>query len=447
MRLPRHFDSMTDFLILYEHKNREIENCVLLQLELERRGYNVRIENIITPSIRYIRPKVVIAPHFYNDDQVVMFGDNYWHSNKALLSMQYEQVLARGEYANPNDLHYPKGQAKKAHHIAWGNAQTKRYIECGIDKENVHETGFISMDLFREEFRSYFKTRKEIASEFSLDIDKEWILFVSSFSYVNRSEDDMKILRGLNVWADLKAKIANESFNTVLDWFSKAAELYPNKLFIYRPHPAEKDNPKIKEVEGRIPNFRCIDEGSMRQWALVIDRAYNWYSTSAADLFFAHKPTKLLRPVPIPEEIDMELFDNFERITDYERFIDSIENTEDETTLDSRLLESYYGDGKGRMAFQKVADVCEKLAKDEQLWYNYDYEVISEKERGVKRKIWNMLRIPLYYMCCTFKVGEWKIFPEHIQRTMRLYKNDIYGVNHEIESLRKRFKPILDIIK
>ena len=36
-----------DFLILYEHTVREYESDLLLKLELERRGYTVRILSLI----------------------------------------------------------------------------------------------------------------------------------------------------------------------------------------------------------------------------------------------------------------------------------------------------------------------------------------------------------------------------------------------------------------
>ena len=38
---------MLDFLIMYEHKNREINSDCLLKVELERRGYTVKIENTV----------------------------------------------------------------------------------------------------------------------------------------------------------------------------------------------------------------------------------------------------------------------------------------------------------------------------------------------------------------------------------------------------------------
>lgn len=434
---------MKDVLILYEHKNRELENSVLLMLELNRRGYSVSIKNINSPSRFFINPKVLVAPHIYNDDQVYMFGKNIWNSNNALVSLQYEQVLARGEYANPNDLHFPKGEAKYAHHIAWGPAQTKRYLQCGIKRENIHETGFISMDLFRKEFRSYFKSRDEIAHELNIDTNKEWILFVSSFSYVDRSEEEMIGLRELNVWADLKAKIANTSFAVVLDWFTRAASQNPDKVFIYRPHPAEKNNQRLKEIELKYSNFRCIDNYSMRQWALIIDRAYNWYSTSAADLYFAHKPSILLRPIPIPEEIDMELFDNFKRITSYEDFIETVKNSDQETMLDASLIESYYGDGKGRMAYKKVADVCEKLIKGTLETYNYNYT----RSKDHKLKFWEYVKVPLYYISYIFGFKEWYFLPSHMKKTMKLYRKDIYGVRDEVKRLKKRFAPIIDSIE
>ena len=56
---------MIDFLICYEHVNREVENDALIKYELERRGYTCEIIPFSGPGFaRFCREKarVVVTP-------------------------------------------------------------------------------------------------------------------------------------------------------------------------------------------------------------------------------------------------------------------------------------------------------------------------------------------------------------------------------------------------
>ena len=113
---------MIDFLILYEHKARELENICLLKIELENRGYSVEILNIHEiKRLRYLfwkKPKVLITFALYDDQ------DFYGHVNSIVgninkvVNLQWEQVLS--EKAIENGLYNPKGKAALAVHLSWG---------------------------------------------------------------------------------------------------------------------------------------------------------------------------------------------------------------------------------------------------------------------------------------------------------------------------------------
>ena len=107
---------MIDVLILFEHKNRELENACLIATELERRGFSTRIECIYSLRRYFVKARILIVPHLYNDDQVVMFCKNIWLSNTIVIDMQYEQVLRASQH---NGIHNPSGQAINANHLAW----------------------------------------------------------------------------------------------------------------------------------------------------------------------------------------------------------------------------------------------------------------------------------------------------------------------------------------
>lgn len=441
---------MVDVLILYEHRNREIENCALLAEELSFRGYKVKIENIFSPWKYFRKPKVLVVPHLYNEYQLIHFAKNIWLSNDKIISLQYEQVLSKGCRENENDLHRPSGQAKYAHHVSWGESQTKRYLDGGIQRENIHETGFISMDLLRSEFSKYLKSKQELSEEFQLDPQKEWVLFISSFSHANRTKAEIAEFEKLNPLSPLFAEITKKSYPIIVDWLKRAAKSFPNKVFIYRPHPAEKFDENLKRVESECPNFRCINKYSMRQWVYVIDLSFNWISTSATDLYFAKKPCFLLRPYVIPEEIDMDILNSVKTLSTYEDFIYEISNYKKNICIPNNpTIEYYYGKNNGRMAFLKTADICEKLMIGELHGHKFDYgksrfNVTNEKK--IKSIIKEYVKMSLFFFLNSFEIEYLPILSEKHLEKLRRYKVDVYGIKKDITQYRKRFSTIIPII-
>ena len=88
-----------------------------------------------------------------------------------------------------------------------------------MSKENIHLTGHIGMDLNYPQFDEVFMTRKEISREFSLNENKKWHLFISSFSYCNMSSAQKKRLSGMIGQTDEIIKIQEESKKTIIQWF------------------------------------------------------------------------------------------------------------------------------------------------------------------------------------------------------------------------------------
>lgn len=436
---------MIDVLILFESRSRELENCALLATELELRGYKTMIKSTYSPFKYFVKPKVLVVPHLYNDQQLVGFAKNMWLSNKKIVDLQYEQIL--GTCIKEDDIHNPKGQAKLAHHVAWGEDQAKRYRSVGIPESNIHITGSMSMDLMREKFANYFLSKEEIANKCQIDASKEWILFVSSFAYANRTEEEIHRYEQMNPTARLFSKISDDTFTQMIEWLKKATEKYSDKEFIYRPHPAEKISCKVYEIEKLYSNFHVVEESSMRQWARVADKIYNWYSTSIADIFFAHKCCYILRPVKIPENLEVSILEGAKYITEYEEFERSIAYSAFHFPISSDRMEYYYGKADAPMAYQQIADLCKKFIDETYEGVDYNYGNYS---RFNMRNIDNMLRaslywmnIPFYLFCKTFKVKK-VFFPfQRKQHVVSLFVKDIYGIGKDLIIYKKRLRPVL----
>lgn len=440
---------MTDVLILYEHKNREIENSALLAEELSYRGYKVRIESIYSPWKYFLKPKLLVVPHLYNEEQLIRFAKNIWLKNDKILSLQYEQVQPQGSENLNTDIHYPSGQAKYAHHIAWGDSQMERYLEGGLPPENLHKTGFISMDLLRKEFQSYLKSKEELASEFSIDSQKEWVLFISSFTMVNRSSEEIK--EYTKAWTDTPtfAELSNKSYPIIIDWLKRAAHDFPEKVFIYRPHPAEKFDKVLKALESRYSNFRYIESYTMRQWVVVADLSLNWISTSIADLYFAKKPCYLLRPIDIPRSIDMGILSEVKKIESYAELFSTLNQGVYNLMDSNMLLDFFYGGNNGRMSYLKTADVCEKLLSDKLKGYKFDFYMSRfniANSTNTLNILWEYLKIVIYAILIIFHISNIPFLSNLWKKKLAIYSKDVYGVKGEVVKYRHRFAPIVKTI-
>ena len=436
-----------DILIIYEHKTRELENSALISAELKRRGYTCRVLYMYPQIMRWnISAKVILVPHLYNDYQLDFFIRNKYQNNRCVIDLQYEQVLSK---SSEDGCHNPEGQAMLAQHTAWGKAQVERYIHHGINPSNIYDVGCVSMDLLRPEFRDYFLTKAQIALRFGLDEKKEWVLFISSFSYAKRTKQSIEQLSKLNPDAKLFAKISDDSYNTILEWLYKAARNNPNKLFIYRKHPAELDDNTLHKFEKELPNFRSIDDFSMRQWAIVADKIYNWYSTSLADLYFVHKSCYILRPFEIPKEQEVSIMVGGKFITNYDSFAQTLNKKDNEFPVSAENVKYFYSNvDTGKMAYERIADLCEDMIRNPLM--GVDYQLPFHKKK-ILSCIKNLYEIILFQYGKRVKTNMYVIkFFEHfpllknVAARLALYNKDLFQADKLMDDYYKRFCGILN---
>ena len=432
---------MVDVHIIYEHKARELENSCLLKAELEHRGYSVKISNMYSPLRYFVKSKLLIVPHLYDDKQVSELCKNFWLSNTKVLDMQYEQILNKEEINKTDIIHNPQGQAKNAFHLAWGNSQAIRYRMYGIKPNRICIGGSISIDLLNPLFDPCFLDRNSISKEFGLDATKKWNMFISSFSYNEKSIDKLELL-SQKIPSTLKfAECSRKSYSIIVEWFKEACLNNPNQIFIYRKHPAEEKTNKLLELERQFDNFYYISKYSIRQWVRVADVFYNWYSTSYVDLYYSHKKMYLLRPVVIPDKIDIDIFDDIEKIQTKKMFLKSLESSVDVDKQNNIKLENYF-DVTDKYAFEKISDICERLIKsDEHVNYKYKSSRFDMTDTGSFLKIvCSYINVILYLSCIVFKIKKLGPFKK---AQLFNYKNEIYGASNDGKKYLENFKKIL----
>ncbi len=435
-----------DVLIVYEHRAREIENACLLALELERRGFTTQIHYLGSFKKYFIKARIVVTPHLYNNFHIYILAKNFWRSHNKLISLQYEQVL-NSKPVEADDIHDPKEEAIHAQHIAWGEAQSQRYLCHGIAPSNIHITGHIAEDLMYPEFNSYFKSREELSQEFSMDNCKKWVLFFSSFSYANKGENQIAAYEKLNPNAREFADLSNKTQDIFIEWFTNICANNSDIILIYRPHPAEIVCDGFKKMEKKYSNFRIIREYTARQWIKSADLLYTWYSTSLADTYFAKKQCLILRPIDIPAHIEVDLLKGCIPITSFEEFSKSLYDLANINSYpyDVNRLVHYYGSFQESRAYIRIADLCEKMM-NENMGYNYTcygnrWNISNDK--GVVKILISFISHILCDLCLKIKLSNF--LPGRIGRNSTLlhFEKECFHVNEDILEIKERLKPII----
>ena len=184
-------------------------------------------------------------------------------------------------------------------------------------------------------------------------------VFISSFSYVNLPEEYAQDA------GDQFIKICTESQKIVLQWIERILTEREDVFFIYRPHPAEASNIKLNEMEKRIDRFRVINQHSVKQWILIVDQIYNWYSTSFMEIFSAGKSCFLLRPIKVPLENEIEIFLTASFIENYDEFSATIDMKSQFPVSSDIMYQNYFVDSN-EATYIKAANELERIYSDQE---------------------------------------------------------------------------------
>ena len=270
-----------DFKITYEIKPRDLDNIILIKKELERRGYTVSMQNAF--ATYPVKAKVIAG--LMDDSSYIAGHLSTCPTAHRFINLKPEQIFNNAADTEEDLSLAIRGHAKQALNIAWGDNSVRRYTEIfGVPKENVYKTGHITMDLLREEFRSFYKSKKDLCREFSLDPEKRLYLYISSFVWDALTESVIKGYRASHSGGDplKKVKMSVDSKVGTMEWFDRILPDHPECEFVYRPHPAEAKSEKLKKFAERHKNFHVITNYSVRQWIVAADKIYTWYKIGRA---------------------------------------------------------------------------------------------------------------------------------------------------------------------
>ena len=355
-----------DFLILYEHTVREYESDLLLKLELERRGYQVEIRQLLDPKYRRLfgqdKPEVLVASCMYDNEAINSHVYNNIGRCDKIVNLHWEQMLSdtqeEGDWFNMN------GNAKRCIQTCWGKRTAARLQAHGMDPKNTPVTGAVMMDFLRPEFKGYFKDKAALCRDFGLDPDKKLHLYISSFGYASMSEEEVAELSRM-AGTDFTGFAATNriSMDQTLRWFDAYLGDHPEVELVYRRHPSEWNSPALEELTRKRPNFHVIFADSVKQWIVAADSISIWMSTAIAEVYMAGKSCHILRPVPIEHEYDPVIYKGARYVTSYEEFCTAMAQSDPPFPIRREVIEGYF-DPSPRPAYLRMADLLEQVYRE-----------------------------------------------------------------------------------
>ncbi|TYZ24506.1 surface carbohydrate biosynthesis protein [Selenomonas ruminis] len=361
---------MASIVILYEHKAREMETVLLLRYELMRRRHDVSIFQIDDLSrMKYLFKKtdLVITPFLYGDYELKKYVLEIFGCVNRICNLQWEQIYNRGGKNNPK--RNPKGNAKYATHICWGMDTYNRLISDKCINSVI--TGAPQMDFLKDDFNNWYLDKETLYSKYGIDKNKKTLLFISSFSYLGLSDEkleELKLLVDFNPY--LFRDLTEKSRDVILSWFDNIMRENDNINIIYRPHPGEVMDDRMRDLCNRYKNIFFIGEESVSQWIVRCDAILNWYSTAGVEAFFANKNNIFLRPFEFPIDMDYEMFGSVCTAKTYNDFRELILNEEavneyyKNNPLDKKVALYYLIDKK--FSFIKIVGVIEKMLQEKE---------------------------------------------------------------------------------
>lgn len=393
-----------DFMFVYEHKVRELENLCLLKYELDKRGYRTKIvqieeEEAITAMRPIYHARVVVTMACYQNSSIEWHTKNFVKFDK-IIDLQWENIVFPMDEKDEKAYKNYSGVAKEVVRVSWGEMNRKRMLEVAhMDPKKVKLIGHVGMDFLRDELKGYYRSKEDVVKDYSIPADKKIFLFISPyFSDYHTEEYLVEMCKRFGEgWRSYYKDCMLPSKKVILDWMSRICGERKDVVFIYRPHPGE-ESAQAETMAKKYDNFRVISELSVKQWILISDKIYTGNSSTFVEAFFAKKMCYFLFPYPVPEDYELFMIKGADRITDYETFKQSTQDNDMPFPVKEEIIDSIYSIDWQKPSHIKFADMAEEVLKDS--YYNLTKEQLRSyyHKMGILEKCEKMFtRItPLY---------------------------------------------------
>lgn len=377
-----------DFLFIYEHKVRELENLCLMKYELDKRGYKTKILHIEdAEALKAMRPiyhaKVVVTMACYDNRTLE------WHVKKfvtfdKVIDLQWENIVFPMDEKDEHAYKNYSGITKDVVRVSWGEMNRNRMLDVvKMDPGKVKLIGHVGMDFLRDELKGYYRSKEDVLGEYQIPADKKIFLFISPYFSDHHTEEYLEKMckRFGEGWRSYYQDCMLPSKKVILDWMSRICETREDVVFVYRPHPGEESR-QADEMEKKYRNFKVIRTLSVKQWILVSDKVYTGNSSTFVEAFFAKKMCYLLFPVPVPSDYELAFLKDADKIKDYQDFeLTTRDNDQRPFPVSERLIDEVYTIDWDKPSYVKFADMAEEVI------HNPYYNLTKKQLRAYHHKM------------------------------------------------------------
>lgn len=444
-----------DFIFIYEHKVRELENLCLLKVELESRGYSVLLKCYLEMEFfQYQKPeyhaKVLGIFACYNNLTLRICVRQLIKFDK-LVDFQWEQSISKEQESSGSFRNFTE-IGRDAVHISWGKANYFRLKDvAGIREENLKLCGNIAMDFVQPEFYGYYSSREEILAKYHIDDKKKICMFFANFKSTGFSEEELEELRQkFGEGRMAMHQVAVKSQKKILEWVEKLVIHNPDIVFIYRPHPGEKCD-EARKLEEKYSGFRVISDYSVRQWIMIADVLFSWHSTVMVEAYYAGKNCYHLEPYQIPEEQKARIYDSIHPVQSYDVFESIVKGRPYDLNISDQLMDDYYGYDKSRFSFLRMADALEEVFVDDGYFMTDAVKrerIYQRKNGGIKDAVWRIgvVNAAYWFIIKKYydKMKKYKVFEKKIGwygERLELIRENV-ATNDEMRHTEEKVKAV-----
>lgn len=319
-----------DVVYLYEKALRELDVACAVKA-LAQRLYGLRIE-IVQQNYGYpyarknFRPRVVALPFCYQNRSNNIYFTSW---RKAIFfNLTWEQLF----YPGNRTAKTPRGDFAVKHviHHAWSDIYADFLRQQGVPAHHIFVNGNLAYALYDEPYRSYFKQRGELASQYKLDPKRKWVFFPENYNWAFYDEGMLnQMIRDGQKPADIyeMKEFSTRSFEAVIRWCKALVDRGDIELII-RPRPATLPEDFVVKIKGIIhfipERMHITQQESVREWILASDTVISSYSTSLIETAISGKAAYMLEPYPLPVSLRHEWYELLPHLTTEKEFLDVV---------------------------------------------------------------------------------------------------------------------------
>ncbi|WP_418357293.1 hypothetical protein ACNH6B_13810 [Shewanella basaltis] len=305
-----------DVLLVFEHVSRELESLFIIKAELEKKGLSVAIAPMHFDryySILSYHPKILVLPYLYSENNKTLkqFRDLYG-DDVVCLNLHHEQ------FYNDDTKHHmlPKDDySKNVFHLCWSDKFKDDLIQIGVKDIDIEVLGNPRCDSFYMPTLPQLEKIKEGYSKvIFVPTTFSWAFVDENYFLSNDSIDPVEFKKTREI-------TLNAAKSYFIDFY-EASSIYPEYLFVLRPHPFEDIEyflSKFLEFTGLevLPkNIIITRDYNVYNWMKIADYTVGWCTTVNVESVMAGVPSIIYHPTFYPSKMNLEFYNYFNIVTD-----------------------------------------------------------------------------------------------------------------------------------